>query len=96
MKNGLAPLMERKTTHGFPVKPIPLWAAATIYGWAKGLDWERVLMIANMTEGDLAMLISRTADNLRQMTSLKDVYPAIATTSTQAISLILREPVTFE
>jgi len=95
MKNGLLPLIERKTIHGFPVRPIPLWAAATIYAWAKGLDWERALMIAGMTEGDLAMLISRTADNLRQMTSLKDVYPAMATTSTQAISLIFREPVTF-
>jgi ATP-dependent RNA helicase HelY len=95
MKNGLLPLVERKTIHGFPVRPIPLWAAATIYAWAKGLDWERVLTIADMTEGDLAMLVSRTADNLRQMTSLKDVYSAIAMTSTQSISLILREPVVY-
>ena len=96
MKNGLLPLIERKTIHGFPVRPIPLWAAATIYAWAKGLDWERVLTVADMTEGDLAMLVSRTADNLRQMTSLKDVYPAIAMTSTRSISLILREPVIYD
>ncbi len=96
LKNGLAPLIERKTIHGFPVRPLPLWAAATIYAWAKGLDWERVLTIADMTEGDLAMLVSRTADNLRQMTSLRDVYPAIAMTSTRSISLILREPVVFD
>jgi len=95
MKNCLLPLIERKTINGFPVRPIPLWAAATIYAWAKGLDWERALTVADMTEGDLAMLVSRTADNLRQMTSLRDVYPAMASTSTQAISLIFREPVTF-
>jgi len=95
LKNGLAPLIERKTIHGFPVRPLPLWAAATIYAWAKGLDWERVLTIADMTEGDLAMLLSRTADNLRQMISLRIVYPAIAMTSTQSISLILREPVVY-
>jgi ATP-dependent RNA helicase HelY len=95
MKNGLLPLIERKTINGFSVRPIPLWAAATIYAWAKGLDWERVLTVADMTEGDLAMLVSRTADNLRQMTSLRDVYPGIAMTSAQSISLILREPVTF-
>jgi len=95
LKDGLAPLIERKTIHGFPVRPLPLWAAATIYAWAKGLDWERVLTIADMTEGDLAMLVSRTADNLRQMISLRDVYPAIAMTSTQSISLILREPVVY-
>jgi len=95
LKDGLAPLIERKTIHGFPVRPLPLWAAATIYAWAKGLDWERVLTIADMTEGDLAMLVSRTADNLRQMISLRDVYPAIAMTSTQSISMILREPVVY-
>jgi len=95
MKNGLLPLIERKTINGFPVRPIPLWTAATIYAWAKGLDWERVLTVADMTEGDLAMLVSRTADNLRQLTSLRDVYPAIAMTSTQSILLILREPVVY-
>ena len=96
MKNGLSPLMERKTIHGFPVRPIPLWAAATIHAWAKGLEWERVLMIVDMTEGDLAMLVSRTADNLRHVASLTNVYPAVARTSTRAISLILREPAIFD
>ena len=96
MKNGLFPLVERKTVHGFPVRPIPVWAAATIHAWAKGLEWETVLMTAGMTEGHLAMLVSRTADNLRQIASLSNVYPAIARTSTQAISLIMREPVVFD
>ena len=96
MRNGLFPLAERKTVYGFPVRPIPLWAAVTIHAWAKGLAWERVLMIGGMTEGDLAMLVSRTADNLRQIASLTTVYPAVARTSTQAISLILREPAVFD
>jgi ATP-dependent RNA helicase HelY len=96
MRNGLSPLAERKTVHGFPVRPAPLWAAATIHAWAKGLEWERALDIANMTEGDLAMLVSRTADNLRHIASLTSVYPAIARASTQAISLILREPAVFD
>ena len=96
MKGGLLPLVERKTVQGFSVRPIPLWAAATIHAWAKGLEWEKVLRIADMTEGDLAMLVSRTADNLRQVASLTNVYPDIAKTSTQAISLILREPAIFE
>jgi len=92
MKGGLLPLVQRKTVQGFSVRPIPLWATATIHAWAKGLEWEGVLRIADMTEGDLAMLVSRTADNLRQVASLTEVYPAIAKTSAQAISLILREP----
>ncbi|UCF71937.1 MAG: hypothetical protein JSW35_06955, partial [Deltaproteobacteria bacterium] len=96
MKNGLLPLMQRKAVQGFSVRPIPLWAAATVYAWARGLEWDRALKIADMTEGDLAMLTSRAADNLRQIASLSNVYPAIARTSTQAISLILREPVIFD
>ncbi len=96
MKDGLLPLVQRKTVQGFSVRAIPLWAAATIHAWAKGLEWERALRIADMTEGDLAMLVSRTADNLRQVASLTNVYPAIAKTSAQAISLILREPAIFE
>ena len=95
IKIGLFPMIERKTVQGFMVRPIPLWTAATIYAWAKGLTWEKVLDIAGMNEGDLAMLISRTADNLRHIASLNNVYPAIARTSTQAISLILREPAVF-
>jgi len=96
MRHGLFPLMERKTVHGFPVKSISLWVAATIHAWANGLEWERVLQIAGMNEGDLAMLISRTADNLRQMASLTDVYPAIAKTAHEAISRIMKEPVFFD
>jgi ATP-dependent RNA helicase HelY len=95
MKKGLQPLIERKIASGFSVRPSPLWAAATMYAWAKGVDWETVLDIAGMTEGDLAMLASRTADNLRQVTALTEVYPAIAETAADAISLVLREPVVF-
>ncbi|MFB0545943.1 MAG: hypothetical protein ACETWB_03445, partial [Anaerolineae bacterium] len=32
-----------------------------------------------MAEGDLAMLISRTADNLRHIRTLADVFPRVAT-----------------
>jgi len=95
MKRGLQPLIERKIAGGFPVRPSPLWAAATMYAWAKGVDWETVLDIAGMSEGHLAMLASRTADNLRQVIALTGVYPAIAATAADAISLVLREPVIF-
>jgi ATP-dependent RNA helicase HelY len=94
--HGLSPLIERKTVHGFQVKSIPLWVAATIYAWAKGLEWEQVLQIAGMNEGDLAMLVSRTADNLRQLASLTDAYPAVARTAHDAIMRIMREPVFFD
>jgi hypothetical protein len=93
MRNALTPLMQRKSARGFEVRPIPLWPAAAIYAWANGQPWEKVLEIGSMAEGDLAMLISRAADNLRQIASLKDVYPGVARSADDAISIILREPV---
>jgi superfamily II RNA helicase len=73
-----------------------MWRAATIYAWANGQPWERVLEIAGMAEGDLAMLVSRAADNLRQIASLTRVYPAIAQSAVDAMAMILREPVVME
>jgi len=96
MNQGLRRLMDRKTVEGFEVRPIAMWPAATVYAWANGQPWERVLQVAGMAEGDLAMLVSRTADNLRQIASLTKVYPAIARTAAEAIAIILREPVLTE
>ena len=93
MRKALGPLMERKAVRGFEVRPIALWPAATIYAWANGQTWEKVLEIAGMAEGDLAMLVLRTADNLRQIASLTKVYPAIAQSAVEAIAIIFREPV---
>jgi ATP-dependent RNA helicase HelY len=96
MIKALTPLMERKVMGGFEARPIVLWPAATIYAWANGQPWEKVLEIGGMAEGDLAMLVTRTADNLRQIASLTKVYPAIARSALDAIDMILREPVAFD
>jgi superfamily II RNA helicase len=93
MKKALGPMMERTRIHGFEVRSIVLWPAATIYAWANGQPWETVLEIAGLAEGDLAMLVSRTADNLRQIASLKEAHPAVAQSALEAITIILREPV---
>lgn len=93
MNKGLRRMIERKTVEGFEVRPVAMWPAATVYAWANGLPWERVLEIAGMAEGDLAMLVSRTADNLRQIASVSEVYPAIARSASEAIGIIMREPV---
>jgi ATP-dependent RNA helicase HelY len=93
MRKALGPLMERKAVQGFEVRPMTLWPAATIYAWANGQPWEKALEIAGMAEGDLAMLVSRTADNLRQIASLTKVYPAVSQSAVEAIAIILREPV---
>jgi superfamily II RNA helicase len=92
----LKPFAARMAQSKFDVRPLQLRPAATLYAWARGQSWEVALRIAEMEEGDLAMLISRTADNLRHIRGLKDVFPEAAQTASISIEKIMREPVVNE
>lgn len=87
---GIRDLMVRR---GFENPPIPFWPAAVMFLWARGVSWERILSYINIGEGDLASLIVRTADHLRQVAAISDTHPQLARSARRAIELILREPV---
>jgi superfamily II RNA helicase len=78
---------------GFEVRPLYFRPSVAVFAWAQEQPWERVLKIAEVEEGDLVMLILRTADNLRHIRNLKDVFPQAAATAAEAIDKIMREPV---
>ena len=82
-----------KRKRGFEDPPIVFWPAAAMFLWAKGVAWNRLLFFIPMDEGDLASLIVRTADHLRQVTNLKETHPDLTNVAQKAIELILREPV---
>ena len=92
----LTPLTERMQESGFQTGRLPLWTAVLMFHWARGMPWDRIIDRMGIAEGDLTMLISRTADNLRQIASLKDTHPEMATLAFDARDKILREPVVFE
>ena len=92
----LKPFAAAMAQHKFDVRPLQLRPAATVCAWAGGQSWDSVLEIAEMEEGDLAMLIVRTADNLRHIRGLKDVFPEAAQTASKSIEKIMREPVVNE
>jgi len=92
----IADLLERLKAGSFPVAPLFLWPAAVIHEWAAGGDWDRIVRRAGIADGDLAMLIMRTADNLRQIASLRETHPETAALAVKARETILREPVVFE
>lgn len=92
----LRPLSERMKAAGFSVSPLYLWTSAVLYDWARGVDWDEIITAAGISDGDMAMLVLRTADNLRQITSLKDTHPEMAALAVKAREAILREPVIFE
>jgi len=96
VKKNLSSFSARMSKKGFETRPLILQPAATLYAWATGLPWEKVLTIAKMEEGDLAMLILRTADNLRHIRALKDVFPEAASAAGTAIDLIMRYPVVMD
>ena len=94
IKEGLRDFVERLIKKGFAPKPLYFRPALTLYLWASDrLSWEEVLKISELAEGDLAMLELRTADNLRHIRSLDDVFPEAAAAAEKAIESILRDPV---
>lgn len=82
-----------KRRRGFDTPPLLFWPGVALYLWASGASWEQVLAVVSVDEGDLASLIMRSADHLRQVTNLTETHPDLARTAAQAIDLILREPV---
>ena len=92
----LSPLSKRMEEAGFAVSPLYLWTSMVMYEWAKGEDWDEIVQWAGIVDGDMAMLVLRTADNLRQLTSLRETHPEIAELAMKAREAILREPVIFE
>ncbi|MFC1867885.1 DEAD/DEAH box helicase [Thermodesulfobacteriota bacterium] len=82
-----------KAKRGFKNPPIMFWPAATLFLWVKGTPWEQLLTYVPISEGDMASLIVRTADHLRQVANLKETHADLAHAARSAIDLILREPV---
>ncbi|MHB8139602.1 MAG: DEAD/DEAH box helicase [Smithellaceae bacterium] len=89
------PLSHRLENAGFVSAKLFLSAGAAMYYWAQGRDWDSMIKATGIAEGDMASLILRTADNLRQIAALKDTHPEAAACAYRAREAILREPVLF-
>ncbi len=96
MLNSSQPLRQKLEEEGFHIPSLPFWASTAVYHWANGSTWEEVRNLFGVDEGDLAMVILRTADHLRQIESLEGTHPTLATCANKAIQMILREPVLVE
>jgi ATP-dependent RNA helicase HelY len=90
---GLRGFAKHMQAAGFEVRPIFLRPVAAVWRWAAGQIWDKTVQAGQMAEGDLAMLVLRTADNLRHVAVLKREFPLMAESARRAIALILRDPV---
>ncbi len=96
MKKRLKPFHNLMLKNNFSARPLFFAPAVIIHSWASGASWEETLGISGMAEGDLAMLISRTADNLRHIGAVRDVFPKACEMAGLAVDLVMREPVLME
>ncbi|MFH1115284.1 MAG: DEAD/DEAH box helicase [Pseudomonadota bacterium] len=88
----LKPLVQFMVSRGFDPPPIMFWPAAAVFLWADGLEWTEFVEHVGADEGDLAMLILRSADHLRQLKAVELELPRIAETARVALPLLMRPP----
>ena len=93
LRFALDPLLTRQAEWGFSNPPMQYYASAAMFAWGMGAEFEDAVSIYGGAEGDLAALIYRTADNLRQLISLRETHPRLAETAKEAVDLLLRPPV---
>ena len=93
LREALTPFARNLQANGFSARPLMMTPAAAVYAWAMGEPWEKTLLMADSEEGIFASLILRTADNLRHIRNLQDIFPEAAESASIAVELILRDPV---
>ena len=70
-------------------------AATTVITWMETPDWEEfrgLIKLAKVAEGDVARLVTQTADNLNQISRLHKTHPDLAIVAEEARRMILRQP----
>jgi len=93
LRKGLKPFASNLLEHGFQAPFLYLQPAAVMFAWAGDEPWDKIVTRTSIPDGDLARLILRTGENLRQLAGVKETFPIIAKSAMEAMDLILREPV---
>ncbi|MFH1156749.1 MAG: DEAD/DEAH box helicase [Pseudomonadota bacterium] len=93
LRKGLKPFATRMLKQGFAAPNLYMPPAAALFYWAGDTPWEVLVERSEFAEGDLARLVLRTGEHLRQLAGLKDSFPEIALCAEKAADLILKEPV---
>jgi superfamily II RNA helicase len=72
-------------------------AALTVMTWMQCETWTEfssLLRLARVTDGDVARLVTQTADHLNQLSRLRETHPELAAMASEARQLLLRPPLT--
>ena len=72
-------------------------AALTVISWMEAESWPQfgsLLRLAGVAEGDVARLVTQTADHLNQISRLAESHPALAESAAEGRKRILKPPLT--
>jgi len=64
-----------------------------VEAWAGGATWEQLASDTTLDDGDLARLLSRVVDVLRQVRSCRHLPPALRDNATAAMTAMVRQPI---
>ena len=93
LRGVLDPMLDRLRQWGFSAPALPYPAAAAVFAWGLMAEFSDAVELYGGAEGDMAQLIYRTSDNLRQIIALQDTHPRLAASAREAVELLLRPPV---
>lgn len=94
LRKNLQDFSQTMSEKAFSVSPLYLAPAVTVYHWVSGRSWPQVMKTTPLAEGDLVRLLLRTAENLRHVANLEEIFPEASKNALLGVEKILREPVT--
>lgn len=93
---GLSDFAVQMLDNDFAAYPLYFRPALAMYAWMNNASWETVLRLSKLDEGDMVSLVLRTADNLRHVKALREVFPIASASAAEALGIMLRPPVVAE
>lgn len=67
--------------------------AGLVEAWAAGASWEQITKDTTVDDGDLARLLSRVVDVLRQVAHCRHLDPNMRATARAAVKAMVRQPI---
>ncbi len=91
--SSLRPVVNLLVARGFQTPTVMFWPAAAVFLWSQDVDWEELNANLSADEGDISMMLLRTADHLRQLLDLEKEEPDLALKASEAVRFIMRPPI---
>jgi superfamily II RNA helicase len=72
---------------------VDLRLAGLVEAWAAGCSWEEIMQDCSLDDGDIARLLTRTLDMLRQVAFCDTLLPPLRRSARQAMVAMDRKPI---